>query len=149
MTELQEATRLVQFVFPGAFDHKWKVAIDEEGVFYLPHNSGGEWRLLTYAEINAALTKEIKKVWDIKITDYKYHDKNCTTDKCDLDEDDCPKNPDGISTPVTEVELDNELGNRITITIEGPSSTSENTVTIEEAKALRDSLNEHFEASDD
>jgi hypothetical protein len=143
MNELEEATRLVRFVFPGAFDRRWQVAIHEEGVFYLP-NPAGEWRLLTYAEINAAITKEIARVWDVKITDYKYHDKNCTPDQCALEEGSCPKSPLGNIAPVTKTELDNELGNHIKITIEGPASTSENILTIDEAKALRDSLNEHL-----
>lgn len=149
MTELDEAKRLVYFVFPGSFDQGWDVAIHEEGVFYLPRRHGADriaedWKLLSLAEINAAITKGINKVWDIKITDYKYHDKNCTADKCDLEEASCPKSPNSMKVPITETSLDNELGNRIKITIEGPTSTSENTLTIEEAKAVRDLLDEHI-----
>ena len=46
-------------------------------------------------------------------------------------------------TTKTVSEFDNELGNRIRITIEGPTSTSENILTPMEVEELRAALNGH------
>lgn len=45
--------------------------------------------------------------------------------------------------PATVREFTNELGNRIRITIEGPTSTSENVLTPMEASELRQALDAH------
>lgn len=46
-------------------------------------------------------------------------------------------------TPTTIREFTNELGNRIRITIEGPTSTSDNTLTTMEARELHKALDAH------
>lgn len=65
----------------------------------------------------------------------------------ELDEVDCKRLLALMDARRTGCQFTNELGNAIRITIEGPTSTSENVLTPMEVEKLRGALNAHAEAS--